>query len=81
MIALIWSLLVFGTLASVAAWAAEQSRWLLGRSRRSPWLLAIVATVAWPWARWFFGEALASSPVAGVTQLPPMVIAARTTLT
>ena len=77
MIAFIWSLSVFGTLASVAAWAAEQSRWLLGRSRRLPWLLAIAATVAWPWARSFFGEALASSPVAGVTGMPPMVIAAQ----
>lgn len=40
---LFWSLLVFGTLVALAALALEQARWLVGASRRLPWLVALIA--------------------------------------
>lgn len=78
MIALLWSLLVFGALAALAAWAAEQARWLLGASRRLPWLVALLATAAWPLIQTTVGHLIASSPAMVAIQLPPLVIATQT---
>lgn len=74
MLALLWSLLVFGTLAALAAWAAEQARWLLGATRRLPWLVALMATAAWPQIQSTVGHLMASSPPTAALQLPPLVI-------
>ena len=76
MIALLWSLLVFGTLVALAAWAAEQARWLLGASRRLPWLLALIATAAWPQIQSTVGQLMPSSSTTAAFQLPPLVIVA-----
>lgn len=77
MIPLLWSLLVFGTLAALAAWAAEHARWLLGATRRLPWLVALIATAAWPQIQSTVGHLMASSSTMAALQLPPLVIVSR----
>lgn len=74
MLALVWSLLVFGVLAALAAWATEQARWLLGASRRLPWLVALIATAAWPLIQANIGQFMLSSPTTATIQLPAVVI-------
>jgi len=74
--ALLWSLLVFGTFAALAAWTAEQARWLVGASRRLPWLVALIATATWPLTRSSIAHTMALSPVATAFQLPPLLIGA-----
>lgn len=74
MLALIWSLLVFGVLAALAAWATEQARWLLGASRRLPWLVALMVTTAWPLIQSSTGQFMSSSPTTAAIQLPAVVI-------
>lgn len=74
MLALVWSLLVFGMLAALAAWAAERARWLLGASRRLPWLVALILTAAWPLIQSSIGQLMSSSPTTAVIQLPAVVI-------
>ncbi len=78
MIALIWSLLFFGVLAALAAWATEQARWLLGASRRLPWLIALIATAAWPLVQSNIGQLMSSSPATAAIQLPAVAIVAQT---
>lgn len=78
MIALLWSLLVFGTLAAIAAWSAEQARWLVGASRRLPWLVALIATAAWPLIQSNIGQLLSSSSAAAGIQLPVVLIVSQT---
>lgn len=74
MVALFWSLLVFGTLAALAALAAEQARWLVGASRRLPWLLALIATAVWPLVQSGIGQFMSASPATAAMQLPMIVI-------
>ncbi|MBA4071709.1 MAG: hypothetical protein C0497_07730 [Gemmatimonas sp.] len=74
MLALVWSLLVFGVLAALAAWATEQARWLLGASRRLPWLVALIATAAWPLIQANIGQFMLSSPTTAAIQLPAVVV-------
>ncbi len=74
MLTLIWSLLVFGALAALAAWATEQARWLLGASRRLPWLVALITTAAWPVLQSSMGQFMSSSPTTAAIQLPAVVI-------
>ena len=77
MITLLWSLLVFGTLAAAAAWSAEHARWLVGASRRLPWLVALTATAAWPLIQSNIGQLLSSSTAAAAIQLPVVLVVSR----
>ena len=74
MLPLFWSLLVFGTLVALAALAAEQARWLVGASRRLPWLVALIATALWPLVQSGIGQFMSASPAAAAMQLPMVVI-------